>query len=451
MTLLVIVLRVHRHKYLVASILVLFLTVVTCAPRSERTSQQLEEASPEKAGMSSARLEHIQHFFEGAVKDGWLPGAVYIVARHGKIVSFVSVGYNDIEERKPLQKDAIFRIASMTKAIVSVGVMTLYEEGRFVLDDPISKFIPSFKNPKVLANYNAADTSYTTVPALREVTIRDLLTHTSGISYGSYDKRFSAIYAKAGVPLFGRVKGQTIEQVIDRLGTLPLEHSPGERYTYGLSIDVLGRLIEVLSGMPLEDFIQQRICVPLGMNDTRFAVPSQKAGRLVKNYSEVESNKLVPSTDQTDPDWPNDQRYPLLPDVTYNSAGSGMSGTAKDYAAFLQMLLNRGEYNHQRILGRKTVDLILTNQIGDIPLGQLGQKVFGKGRFGLGFSLVTEESKAKRLTSVGRTGWGGYFNTMFWFDRSEDLLAVMMTQVAPTKHGELDEKFEILTYQAIEE
>jgi CubicO group peptidase (beta-lactamase class C family) len=442
------------HKFSLTFILAIFFTLVMCSPGSEGTSQrpqQLEEASPEQVGMSAARLQRIEQFFQGAVKDGWLPGAVYIVARHGKIVSFVNTGYDDIEQKKPLQKDAIFRLASMTKAIVSVGVMMLYEEGYFVLDDPISKFIPSFKNPKVLGTYDVADTSYTTVPALREVTIRDLLTHVSGISYGSYDKRFSAIYAKAHIPLFGRVKGETNAQIIGRLGALPLEHSPGERYTYGLSTDVLGRLIEVISNMPLADFIQQRICVPLGMNDTQFHVPAEKADRLVKIYSEVESNKLVPATEQTDPDWPNDQEYPLSSDATYNSGGSGMSGTAKDYAIFLQMLLNGGEYNNQKILSRKTIDLMLTNQIGDIPLGQLGQNVFGKGRFGLGFSLVTQDSYAKKLTSIGRAGWGGYFNTMFWFDRSEDLLAVMMTQVAPAQHGELDEKFEILTYLAIED
>lgn len=441
------------YKYSMTFIVAMFLTMVACAPESKDidTPRNLEEASPEQAGMSAARLRRIEQFFEGAVKEGWLPGAVYIIARHGRIVSFVNVGFDDIDSKKPLQKDAIFRLASMTKAIVSVGVMTLYEEGRFVLDDPISRFIPAFKNPKLLATYNAADTSYTTVPAMREVTIRDLLTHTSGISYGSYDKRFSAIYSKAGIPLFGRVAGETNEQIIDKLGALPLEHSPGERFTYGLSTDVLGRLIEVISGMPLTEFIQQRICAPLGMNDTHFMVPSEKTGRLVKIYSEVESNKLVPSTEKTDPDWPNDQGYPLLTKATYNSGGSGMSGTARDYAIFLQMLLNGGEYNNQRILGRKTVDLMLVNQIGDIPLGQLGQHVFGKGRFGLGFSLVTEASYAKRPTSLGRAGWGGYFNTMFWFDRSEDLLAVMMTQVAPAQHGELDEKFEILTYQAIDD
>jgi CubicO group peptidase (beta-lactamase class C family) len=430
------------------------LLFIACGPSAEQTfrsRQQLVEGPPEDVGMSSARLQRIERFFEEAVREGWLPGAVYIVARHGKIVSFVNVGMDNIEKKKPMAKDAIFRLASMTKPMVSVGVMMLYEEGHFLLDDPVSKFIQSFANPKVLATYNAVDTSYTTLSATRQITIRHLLTHTSGISYGSYDKRFSAIYAKAGIPLFGRGKRKTNEQIIDQLGTLPLEHSPGERYTYGLSTDVLGRLIEVVSGMSLADFIQQRICTPLGMNDTYFAVPEEKAGRLVKIYSEVDRNKLIPATDNTDPDWPNDQGFPLLSDATYNSGGSGMSGTAKDYAIFLQMLLNGGAYNNQRILSRKTVDLMLTDQIGEIPLGQLGQNVFGKGRFGLGFSLVTEESKAKKLTSVGRAGWGGYFNTMFWIDRSEDLLAIMMTQVAPAQHGELDEKFEILTYQAVQE
>jgi len=415
------------------------------------TSLVLLEGAPGTVGMSSDRLLRIDTFFNKAIQDGWLPGAVIIVARQGKIVYYKSMGMDDIGQHKALRKDAIFRLASMTKALVSVGVMALYEEGHFVLDDPISKFISAFKNPQLLKSFNQEDTTYTTQPAAREITIRDLLRHTSGIGYGSYDNRLSAIYAKEEIPLFGCSDIGTIAGVIQKLGTLPLEHNPGEKFTYGLNTDVLGYLIEVVSKKPLATFLRERITLPLGMDDTYFHLPVEKANRLVKIYSEVKPNKLVELTNKTDTDWPNAQHYPITcSDSGFYSGGSGMTGTAKDYAIFLQMLLNGGVYNGHRIISRKTVDLMGINQIENISTGELGQHVFGTTGFGLGFSVVTHSSYGKRLTSVGRLGWGGYFNTMFWFDPKEELLAVMMTQVSPTLHNELDETFETLTYQSLE-
>ncbi|MDN5211781.1 serine hydrolase domain-containing protein [Fulvivirgaceae bacterium BMA12] len=412
-------------------------------------SSALEPAKPEEAGMSSTRLQRIDTFFQKAIDQGWLPGAVNIIARHGKIVYYKNMGWSDIEGQKRQKKDDLFRLASMTKAFISVGVMILYEEGHFLLDDPISDFIPEYKTPRVLVSFNPVDTSYTTQPAKREITIRDLLTHTSGIAYGFYDKRFKAIYDKAGIPVRGVEAPITIEKTMKAMGGLPLKHHPGEEFTYGFNTDLLGYFIETVSGMNLAEFLDNRLFKPLGIKDTYFYIPDHKADRLVKVYGEWEKGKLEALANKGGQFSKTD--YPLVGARTYFAGGGGMSGTAMDYAIFLQMLLNKGTYNGHRILSPKTVALMCKNQIGNVPLGTLGERVIGKNRFGLGFSVATESGSTEKPGSVGRLGWGGTYNTLYWFDPKEDLLAISMTQVYPTQHGELHDKFEVLTYQALVE
>jgi CubicO group peptidase (beta-lactamase class C family) len=307
-----------------------------------------------------------------------------------------------------------------------------------LLDDPISKYIPEFKNPKVLDKFNEADSSYTTVPAKREVTIRDLLTHTSGIDYAVIgSKNMSAIYAKAGIPSGLDAQNMTLGPEMKKLAALPLAHQPGEKWTYGLGIDVLGYFVEVISGMTLNDFFKKRIFEPLGMKDTYFYIPAEKHNRLATLYTEDSLHHLMKS-----PEMQNGLRanYPNT-NGTYYSGGAGLSSTVYDYAIFLQTMLNGGIYNGKRILSRNTVRMMTMNQIGDLSLGA--------NKFGLGFEVVTEKGSARIPNNEGSFDWGGYFSTTYWADPKEKLVALIMTQIVPNSHGELSDKFRVLVYQAI--
>jgi len=372
-----------------------------------------------------------------AVDSGWIAGATAFIARDGKIVYDKAFGVSDLEAGTAMQTDNIFRIASQTKAIVSIAAMTLFEEGKFLLDDPVSKYIPEFANPQVIAAYNEKDTTYTTIPAKREVTVRHLLTHTSGIDYaGIGSPVMKAIYSKAGIsPGFGSNNDVIGEEMKD-LGELPLSHQPGERFTYGLNIDVLGYLIEIWSGKPLDQFLRERIFDPLEMNDTYFYLPPEKYGRLVKVSGQDEKRHAIPlKTNSFD--------YPLLKDGTYFSGGAGLSSTTRDYAIFLQMLLNNGVFNGKRILSRRTVELITCNQIGELNRG--------KNKFGLGFEIVTREGQAVLGLSEGSFLWGGYFATNYWADPKERIVGLIFIQQSPMGHGEIPGKFMAMVYQALDD
>lgn len=351
-------------------------------------------APPETAGFSSDRLTRIDTVLQEYADKKWMTGAVALVVRDGKIVYYKSFGVDDIDTKKPMPKDGIFRIASQSKAITSVAVMMLYEEGRLFLDDPISKYIPEFKKQSVIASFNEKDTTYTTVPAKREVTIRDLLTHTSGIEYAQIGSRISnAIYFKNGITSGLGIKDHILADDIKKLGGLPLMHQPGEKWTYGLNTDVLGRLVEVVSGMRLDVFFKNRIFDPLGMKDTYFYLPADKQNRLVNLYLPDSLGNL--------------QKFPasyfyngwMLRDYpkengTYFSGAAGLSSTIMDYAIFLQMLLNGGEYGGRRILSRNSVRMMTMNQIGDL------YNIYDE-KFGLGFALVTEK-KQRQTPNGGR-------------------------------------------------
>ena len=394
----------------------------------------LKIATPLSVKVSEERLIRIDKMLQQGIDSGWIAGAVGFIARDSKIVYDKSFGINNIEAKTPMRTDDIFRIASQTKAITSVAAMMLFEEGKFLLDDPISKYIPEFANPKVLDKFNEKDTTYTTVQANREITIRDLLTHTSGIDYaGIGSDHMNAIYAKAGIPTGFVSEKINLGDKMRRLGRLPLVHQPGERFTYGLNVDVLGYLVEILSGETLDKYFRTHIFEPLGMNDTYFYLPASKYDRLVKVISEDKNHKLVNIISAF-------VNYPLA-EGTYYSGGAGLSSTIKDYATFLQMLLNKGEYNGKRLLARRTVELMTTNQIGDLNLG--------RDKFGLGFEITTASGQAKLGISEGSFAWGGYFATTYWADPKERLVCLLFLQESPFSHSEITDKFRAMVYQAL--
>ena len=401
----------------------------------------LQVGNPVSEKFSVERLQRIDHLIEANIDSGYVNGAVALIARNGKIVYNKSFGIADVEQKKLMENDNIFRIASQTKAITSVAVMMLFEEGKFLLDEPISKYIPAFAHPKVIDLYNEKDTTYTTVPARREITIRDLLTHTSGIEYAQIGSpRMNAIYAKSKIPGGFVADKIRLADAMDRLGKLPLTHQPGEHWTYGLNIDVLGYLVEKVSGKTLDQFFKERIFDPLGMKDTYFYIPAAKQNRLVAFYTPDKQGHLVKWSASTLPGIDFD--YPKTAG-TYFSGGAGLSSTIKDSAIFLQMMLNGGIYNGQRLLARHTVEMMTENQIGDLYINP------DKDKFGLGFGITTPTSSAKLGVSPGSFAWGGFYGTLYWVDPKEHLVCLLFVQNWPFPHNAIQDKFRALVYQAL--
>ena len=405
-------------------------------------SAVLQPAKPETVGFSPTRLNRIDENINGWMKDGRLNGCVALIIRNGKIIYHKAFGYDDLEKTRPLQTDNIYRIASQTKAITSVAAMMLYEEGKFLLDDRVSKYIPEFAKQQVLDKFNEADSSYTTIPSKSEITIRQLLTHTSGVGYPQIgSKEANAIYAKAGlVGGLGVEVGRLLADDVKKIAKLPLMHQPGEKFTYGFNTDILGHLVEIFSGMSLDRFFKTRIFEPLGMNDTYFYLPAAKQNRLVILHEEVEG-KLVNAKPVTEQNGAFLINYPNTAG-TYYSGGGGLSSTALDYAIFLQMMLNGGEYDGKRLLSRNTVRMMTMNQIGDVS--------FGVNKFGLGFGITTERGSSIIPTPEGVFDWGGAFATTYWADPKENLIGIIYRQLWGTTLGEVPNKFKVLVYQALE-
>lgn len=387
--------------------------------------------------VNSERLKRIDAVINEFVQQNKIIGAVTLLVKDGQIVQHQSYGIDDIESKKPMAKDAIFRIASQTKAITTVAVMMLLEDGKLLLNDPVSKYIPEFAKPTVLATFNEKDSSYTTVPAKREITIKDLLTHTSGLGYaGIGTPAMNAIYAKnritGGV---GEMKNE-IDATMKRLAKLPLEVQPGERWNYSLSTDVLGHVIEIISGMDLETFFQKRIFAPLGMKDTYFNLPADRHARLTAIYTPDSTGKLTK--------WANGLGIPAnFPNIkkAYFSGGGGLVSTAYDYAIFLQMLLNKGTYNGLTLLSPRSIELMTTNQVGVL---------FGSGAFGLGFRIVTP-AMSDEISNVGSYAWGGAFSTTYWVDPKAQVIGILLTQQFPASPSwnELQGKFKVAVYQSL--
>lgn len=430
-------------KKFIAIVLAIFLTSgLVAQTKSIKKSPVLTEAAPESVGISSERLARIDQMCAEAVQKGNLPGIVSLVARNGKIVHWKAYGMANNQEGRALKRDDIFRIASQSKAITSTAVMMLWEEGKFQLDDPISKYIPEFKNQQVLKSFKYADTTWTGEPVKSEITIRHLLTHTSGIGYGIIDsnEQMKMIYAKAGVTDLFTTEKITIAESVKKLAKLPLHHNPGEKFTYSEGLDVLGYFIEVVSGMSFDQFLKTHIFDPLGMNDTRFYQPDEKAGRLVAVQQKVNGKwEKYPVTFY-------DTDYPVKGAKTFFSGGAGLSSTAKDYATFLQMYLNGGELNGVRLLSRTTIEIIMGNQIGNI-WGENPDKVHG-----LAFSVVTGKGEIKGgLTSEGTFEWGGYFNTQYFADPKEKTIGIIMKQTQGPVNDETGWKFRQMVGQSIDD
>ena len=431
-------------KKLTLFILVVFIGIggILAQTKSIKKSPVLTEATPESVGISAERIARIDQMCTNAVKKGDLPGIVLLVARNGKIVQWKAYGMANNQEGRLLKRDDIFRIASQTKAITATAVMMLWEEGKFQLDDPISKYIPEFKNPQVLKSFTYSDTTYTTEPAKSEITIRHLITHTSGIGYGVIDgdERMKMIYHKAGIIDAFTAENVKIGDNIKKLAKLPLHHNPDERFTYSEGLDVLGYFIEIVSGMPFDQFLKTHIFDPLGMNDTRFYLPEDKAGRLVAVQQKVNGQwEKYPKTFY-------DTDYPIHGAKTYFAGGAGLSSTAKDYATFLQMYLNGGELNGVRLLSRTTIEAIMGNQIGNV-WGENPDKVYG-----LAFSVLTRKGEEKGgMSSEGTFDWGGYFNTQYFADPKENVIGILMKQTQGPVNDETGWKFRQLVGQSIDD
>ena len=428
-------------RYLLLLLLILGQFSLSAQTASLQKSPPLSQArNPEAEGMSSERLARLDKMFEEAIEKQEIPGAVALIARNGKIVYHKSFGMVDNEAGRKAQNDDIFRIASQTKAITSTAVMMLWEEGHFRLDEPISKWIPEFKNPTVLKNYNYTNQSYTTEPAKSEITIRQLLNHTSGIGYGVIDgdERFKLMYEKAGITDLYTTEDISIAESVKKLAKLPLHHHPGEKYVYSEGLDVLGYFIEIVSGMSFAEFLETKLFKPLGMNDTYFYLPNNKADRLVKVQHKRDGQwRSFPTTFY-------DPAYPIKGAKRFYSGGAGLSSTAKDYATFLQMYLNGGELNGVRILSRTTVRSIMGNHSGDLFGGDASD-------YGLAFGLITKAGEERGGNgSEGTFSWGGYFNTQYFADPKEKIIGVLMKQTQQTADN-TGWKFRRMVFTAVDD
>ena len=403
-------------------------------------SQDLPMVEPEAVGLSTERLSRLDKVMEAYVEQQKIAGGVTLIARHGKIAHLGTYGMMDVEAGKPMTPDTIFRIASMTKPITSVAVMMLYEEGHFRLHEPVSKFIPAFKEMPVLPPEDAED-SASPVPAIQQITIWNLLTHTSGLTY-HWNERLGPQYNDAGITHGLLQDESTLEEKMKVLATIPLLHQPGARVEYGLSIDVLGHLVEVVSGMPLNQFFSERIFKPLGMKDTHFFIPEAKRERLATVYERTGDSPIMrkPQEPTVNGSLIYSTDYPYNGPKTYFSGGAGLVSTASDYARFAQMMLNGGELDGVRLLSRKTVELMTTDRLAKMDVN------YG---FGFGFGVVRNESDLWDIGSVGAYSGGGFFFTSFFIDPQEQMLGIFMCQLHPTGGLDLGDRIRILSYQAI--
>ncbi|MEJ7710227.1 MAG: serine hydrolase domain-containing protein [Pyrinomonadaceae bacterium] len=401
-------------------------------------TQTFSRARPEEVGLSSERLKRLSSALNQYVKDEKLPGGVALVARRGKVAYIEAFGQRDREAKSAMREDAIFRIASQTKALVSVGVMMLQEEGRLLISDPIGKHLPEFRETTVAVPKDGG--GYEVVKAKRPITIRDLLTHTAGIGYGSgvAQDRWQA----AGITgWYFADRDEPIRATVARMAQLPFDAQPGERWVYGYATDILGALIERASGQTLDDFLGSRILTPLGMTDTHFYLPESKRDRFAVVYSAKDSGGLETATDPGG--MVGQGAYFKGPRKSY-SGGAGLLSTANDYARFLQMLLNGGELDGKRILSRKSVELMTVDH--------LGAKTFRDGQgFGLGFYIVEDLGARGLPGSVGEFGWGGAYHSTYWVDPKEQLVVVYFTQLIPAKDLDDHDRLRALVYQSIVE
>lgn len=385
-------------------------------PARMAAQTDLPMAKAESVGMSSKRLERIHAFVQDYIDTNQIAGAVTLVARKGRVVHFEAQGWRYKEVNLPMEKDSIFSLASMTKPMVSSALMMLWEDGRFMLDDPISKWLPSYANKEVLDPLTGRK-----VPAVRPVTVRHVLTHTSGLSLAPMRD--------------GEERPKTLLEEIERSASIPLAFQPGDRWQYGSSTDFVAALVEKISGKNIDQFLRERIFEQLGIRDTYYNVPREKANRVAAIYRPDKEGKitLLRKPEYHEP-------------TTYFPGVGGLNGTAADYFRFAQMVLNGGEYDGHRLLGRMTVNMMITNQIGgDKPVYIRGS---GYG-FGLGYGVLTDPSKSPDALSIGTFTWGGANGTLFWIDPLEDLIGILMIQINPYSHFNIRPLYSVVVSQAI--
>jgi len=410
---------------------ILCLLLATLTGYSQQEIKLLTD-KPEKVGMSAERLNRIKPVMQQYVDENKLPGMITMVARHGKVVHFEKFGLMD--DDKPMQFNTIFRLASMTKPVTSVAVMMLYEEGHFQLDDPISNYIPEFKDLKVFSSIDKDGIH--TADAIRPMTIRDLLTHTSGLSGVGADSPVDSMYREANL------SDGTLKDMIQKLSKFPLLYQPGTRWNYSRSTDVLGYLVEVISGKPFDVFLKERVFKPLKMSDTDFYVPKENIEQVAAVYAPDSTGiKVIMKPDISN----------VSTSVKFLSGNGGLVSTATDFMIFSQMLLNKGEYNGVRLLGSKTVDLMTSNHLSNEIMPDddfFGPLMSGMG-FGFGFAVLQDSTKYKIIGSEGSYWWSGSGNTYFYIDPKEDLVLILMTQFVPNFYYPVFKQLRVLGYQAI--
>ena len=423
---------------LVGAVLVVMPVGLATAPADIPKMDGLPTAEPEAVGMSSERLQRLDRVMQGYVDRDEVAGVVTLVARHGKVVHFSALGERNVESGSPMTHDSIFRIASMTKPIVSTALMMLYEEGYFQLRDPIAKWLPEFADMQVAVPSPPQERlmgRYKTIPAASPITVQQLLTHTAGLSNsyrGITQPEFLEMSAE-------RKRHDTVADMLQRLAQLPLNFHPGEHWEYGRATDVVGRLVEVMSGQTLDAFLRERIFVPLGMPDTHFYLPQSKLDRFAALYRPNAAGKIELAEAAT-----IESRFVAEPHVYFSGAG-GLVSTARDYFRFHQMMLNGGELEGTRIVSRKTVELMTANHTGDKGIWLTGP---GYG-FGLGYAVVTDLGPSGTPRSEGSFFWSGAYGTIFWVDPSEEVIGILLQQLRPYTHLNVRPDLATLTYQAI--
>lgn len=415
-------------------LLLLSVTFISCSNHNKKDIgfQQLKFVeNPSKEGFCTDRLSRIDSLVERFLSEGKAVNCVAMVGRNGKIIYNKAFGWKNVEKKEKVTESDIFRIASMTKGVVSVALMTLYEEGKFLLDDPLWWYIPEFREMEVIEEFRAPG-DFTTRPAKRGITIRHLLSHSSGIPY---DKPYNK---DAGIPFTSSMHDMTTEEFVKKIATLPLDHDPGERYTYGLSTDVIGYLIEVLSGKSLDVFLRNKIFEPLGMEDTYFYLPEDKKDRLVTLYS-ARQDGIERSNNEVQ------QNFPVAGPQKIFLGGAGLCSTVMDYAKFCQMLLNKGIFNDVRILSPKTVELMTTvNQLA------FNDRKSDSFQFGLGFEINGECKASGTIESLNNYGWGGMYGTNYCIDPSENMFILFMSNELPWPDGSrMQTLYRMMVYQAL--
>jgi CubicO group peptidase (beta-lactamase class C family) len=396
---------------------------------------------PESVGLSSSRLQKIDPWMQRLVADRKLAGLSVAVLRRGELAYCAATGLADIARGVPFTRDTLVRIYSMTKPLTSTAILMLYEDGHFQLDDPISRFLPCFANPRVFIGGSRARPE--TEPAARGITFRDLLTHTSGLTYGFMDATaIDALYRETGVDF--QLSDLTLAEVVEKAAALPLLAQPGTAWNYSVATDVLGRLVEVISGEPFDRFLGARVLAPLGMTETTFRVTPEMLPRFAALYARGADGA---------PTLMDDVPTSIFLKSRLPSGGGGLVSTLDDYLRFCRCILNKGELNGVRLLGRKTVELMTANHLrGD--MADMGQARFSESSyagigFGLGFSVMLDPARAQILGTAGEVAWGGAASTAFWIDPAEDMAVVLLTQLMPSSTYPIRRELRVLTYQAV--